>query len=211
MWALYDNLVATAVAGTVMLMLVSIQMRATSANVAQTGRYAALNQARTVATWVEEDLKAMGRNRDEGDSIFDIVAASNRVENAHSPTGTVLRSSSDPAGLTLYYESGAGTDTTLTYELIEADTRTVDGTERTVYRLRRQKNGTVSGGSGAGLGYFDISFLDRNANRVSNPTANRESIRAIRAQFSVLPPVQNDETALSEIHRMVVVPYGPAL
>lgn len=211
MWALYDNLVATAVAGTVMLMLVSIQMRATNANVAQTGRYAALNQAQTVATWVEEDLKAMGRNRDEGDPIFDIVATGNRVENTNSPTGTVLRTSSDPAGLTLYYESAAGTDTTLTYELVEADTRTVDGTERTVYQLRRQKNGSVSGGSGAVLGYFDVHFLDRNANRVSNPAANRGAIRAIRAQFSVLPRFQNDETVLSEIHRMVVVPYAPAL
>lgn len=208
---LFDNLIASVVAGTVLLMLVSIQMQATNTGIANTARYAALNEAQTIATWLEEDLQAMGRNRGEGETVFDIVPDGERMQSNYSPTGTVLRRLSDSTALTFHYEGTAGNDTTITYALEEAGTRTISDTTRTVFELRRLKNGIQSGGSGAVLGYFDLHFTNQDAEPVPNPSANKGEIRAIRAQFSVLAPFQNEETTLPEIHRMVVVPYTPAL
>jgi len=184
---------------TVFLILISIQMRSTNATVAQTARNAALNRAETMATWIEEDLGAMGRNRDDGDPIYQGIS---REDDEDSPTGSVLTS------ITYFYENDAGTadSTEIEYGLDES-TRVINGEERTLYSLTRRENGTADGGTSATLGYFDIQFIDGNA----TPTTDENSIRGIRAQFSVVSPFQNEETTLHEVHRMVVVPYTPAL
>jgi len=200
---LYDNLVATLIATTVVLVLISVQMRATSANVAQVGKSAALGGAETFATWVEQDLEAMGRHISVSETVFSSPV---RRANANSPTGEVLE------GLTFYYQkTKGGPKTSVTYDLVEADTQTVEGEKRVLYQLSRSKDGIETGGSPVTLGYFDVRFLNRTAGEVTNPTANRGKIEAIRAHFSVVSPIQNDETKLEEVHRMVVVPYNPAL
>jgi hypothetical protein len=200
---LYDNLVATLIATTVVLVLISVQMRATSANVAQVGKSAALGGAETFATWVEQDLEAMGRHISVSETVFSSPA---RQPNGNSPTGEVLE------GLTFYYQkTKGGPKTSVTYDLVETDTQTVEGEKRVLYQLSRSKDGIETGGSPVTLGYFDVRFLNRTAGEVTNPTANRSKIEAIRAHFSVVSPIQNDETKLEEVHRMVVVPYNPAL
>jgi len=199
---LYDNLVATLIATTVVLVLISVQMRATSANVAQVGRNGALGGAESFATWVEQDLEAMGRHISVSETVFSSPV---RQSDSHSPTGEVLE------GLTFYYRPDEGASkTTITYEIAEVDTQTVGGEKRTLYQLSRKKDGSTAGGSPVRLGYFDIRFLGRTAGVVTNPTANRSKIESIRAHFSIVSPIQNDETKLQEVHRMVVVPYTPA-
>ena len=199
---LYDNLVATLIATTVVLVLISVQMRATSANVAQVGRSGALGGAESFATWVEQDLEAMGRHISVSETVFSSPV---RRANGNSPTGEVLE------GLTFYYRTDEGSPkTTITYEVTEVDTQTIGSEKRTLYQLSRSKNGTDVGGSPVRLGYFDVRFLDQTAGVVTNPAANRSKIEALRAHFSVVSPIQNDETKLQEVHRMVVVPYTPA-
>jgi hypothetical protein len=197
---LYDNLVAALVGTTVLLILMAIQMRATGEQVAQTARNAALNQTQSLATWLEEDLEAMGRNRASGEVVFEGI---DRVENEASPTGEVL------TDLTFRYEDESGDVTTIVYEVRNPDdeTRTIAGEERPVYTLERQAAG---GGTSPALGYFDLRFIDGNATPVSNPAANRGEIRALRLHFSVVPSYSSDRMILDEIHRMVVVPYTPA-
>lgn len=200
---IYDNLIATLIATTVVLVLISIQMRATNANVAQIGRSAAMKGAETFATWIEQDLEAMGRHISESDTAFFSPV---RQVNDDSPTGEVLEK------LTFYYrESEGGPKKKITYEVVEADTQTVGVDKRVLYRLDRTKDGGDAGGGPVTLGYFDIHFVDRMAEEVTNPVSNRHKVEAIRASFSVVPPIQNDETKLQEVHRMVVVPYNPAL
>jgi hypothetical protein len=200
---IYDNLVATLIATTVVLILISVQMRATSANVAQVGRSAALGGGESFATWVEQDLEAMGRHVSVSETVFSSPV---RQANGNSPTGEVLED------LTFYYRTDEGSPkTTITYEVTEVDTQTIGSEKRTLYQLSRSKNGTDAGGSPVTLGYFDVRFLNRTAGVVTNPTANRSKIEALRAHFSVVSPIQNDETKLQEVHRMVVVPYTPAL
>lgn len=199
---IYDNLVASLIATTVVLILISVQMRTTNANIAQVGRSGALGGAESFATWIEEDLEAMGQNISESDTVFSDPV---RQSEDASPTGAVLKD------LTFHYRrSIGGADTTVTYDLAEADTQMVGDEERVLYQLNRSKNGSDAGGSPVRLGYFDVRFVGPTAGEITNPTANRSKIEALRAHFSVVSPIQNDETTLREVHRMVAVPYTPA-
>lgn len=194
---LYDNLIATVIGMTVLLILIAIQLRATRANVAQTSRSIAFKHAETMATWLEEDLSQMGRNMDN--KPFELLTT--REENEDSPTGDILQPD-DAADFEFEYKDGVGNQSTITY--------TMRSTDNSHYELERSRsNGggspTDAGGSPTELGYFDLEFIDENA----NPGANLDQIQAIRVHFSVVTPFQNDETTLQEIHRMVVVPYAP--
>ncbi len=198
---IYDNLIASVVGATVLLILASIQMRATGEQVAQTARNTALSQTTSLATWLEEDLEAMGRNREAGEVVFKNIS---RTGNEASPTGEVLTS------LTFRYEDDGGDSTTVTYEVRSSENRTVAGEERPIYTLDRQQNGSVSGGASTVLGYFDLHFIDGNAQRVTDPANNRGEIQALQLYFSVVPSFESDRMILDEVRRMVVVPYTPA-
>lgn len=203
---IYDNLTASVVSGMVILVLFSVQMRATNSSVAQTGRNVALNQARTFATWLEQDLQRMGRNIPEGDKVF---TPPSREDMAASATGKTLSTGDDV--FAFYYRKipGSSGKTPVTYD-IESETRDVGGDPRTLFQLTRQVGGGDDGQSPPNLGYFDIQFVDGNAGLV-DPKKNPDRIQAIRVHFSIVPPFQNDETPLDEVHRMVVVPFTPAL
>lgn len=201
---LYDNLIATAVSMTVLLLLVTIQLRATRANTAQTARQVALGHAETMATWLEEDLESMGRNLD-GVPFEDPATSPVRYVTDDSPMGTTL------GELTFLRKSPTGDTTTVRYSVQETDSLTIAGKQRPVYELTRSRDGIEDGGSAGDLGYFDVRFLDRGANIVSDPVNNTEEIRAMRVHFSVVLFGQNREGTISEVHRMIVVPYAPAL
>lgn len=203
---LYDNLIATVVSMTVLLVLVSIQMRATRTSVSQTARHAAVSEAKTLAEWLEEDVEAMGRNLEDGEVVFeDPTSSPTKYTNDDSPTGSTL------AELTYYYrENEGGSKTTVRYSVTEADTQSVNGEDRTLYELERTTDGSVDGGSPASLGYFDVEFIGRNAGTVTDPVNNQDEIRSVRVLFSVVVPFQGDEGAFQEFHRMIVVPYIPA-
>lgn len=202
---IYDNLTASVISGTVLLILFTVQMRATSSSIAQTGRNFALNRAQTFATWLEQDLQRVGRNRSNDEEIF---SGLNRVnaEESRSPTGKTL-STEGGSAFTFYFGSGK---TAVTYD-VSARQKTIAGEQRTVYQLTRSPDGR----SPSNLGYIDIQFIDENAKVIDNPeTAWKNSpsrFQAIRVHFSIIPPFQNEESALKEVHRMVVVPFTPSL
>jgi hypothetical protein len=192
----YDNLIATVVGATVLLILASIQMRATKTSVAQSARSMALKEAETFATWMEQDLEAMGRNLEDDETVFTVH---DRTPDEDSPTGYTLFDDEDEgqSDLTFSYR-----ETTVEYDVVKEE-KEIDGKTRTLYQLNR----IPDGGSSSILGYFDIRFINGDAQK----TTNKDKIRAIRVHFSVVSPFQNDETAIHEVHRMVVVPYTPAL
>lgn len=199
---IYDNLTAAVVGMTVLLILVSIQMRTTKSSVAQSARNMALKQAETLATWMEQDLEAMGRNLEDDETVYSV---GDRISNENSPTGTTLP---DDTPLTFHYRKNeSSSKTTIEYNVATTQTANVNDTTRTLYELNRDSSGVSDGESSSTLGYFDIRFVDEDA----QTTTNEDSIRGIRAHFSVVSPFRNDETTLHEVHRMVVVPYTPAL
>jgi len=190
---LYDNLTATMVGTTVLLILIAIQLRATRANVEQTSRSIAFGQAETMATWLEEDLSQMGRNIDGQPFTFP-----KRSYESASPTDSILDVSNPDSEADFEFEYN---DKKIQYTLRYANGGSPP------YELERSFSGGGSGTGSAGrLGYFDIQFIKENA----SPTSSIDSIQAIRARYSVVTPFRNDESMLREIHRMIVVPYPPA-
>lgn len=190
---LYDNLTATVVGTTVLLILIAIQMRATRANVEQMSRSMAFGQAESMATWLEEDLSQMGRNIDGQPFTFP-----KRSDESSSPTDETLKVTNPDGEADFEFEYN---DKEIQYTL-----RYADG-ESPPYELERSVSGGGGGTGSAGrLGYFDIQFINKNA----SPTSVVGNIQAIRVRYSVVTPFQNDDTMLREIHRMIVVPYPPA-
>lgn len=199
---LYDNLTAVVVATTVLLILAALQLRASKLSTAASSQDAALTQSEEIATWMEEDLEAMGRHMAPSDTVFGGILRTN--EDA-SPTDSVLTS------LSFQYKDGAGgTLRTVEYDVSAVETTTVEGEERTLYELSRTKDGVGAGQTPGMLGYIDIQFLDRTAAVIPKPVANDDNIEALRVHFSVVLPHRNDKTSLTEIHRMVAFPYTPA-
>lgn len=198
---LYDNLTATVIGMTIFLILASLQMRTTKSSVTQSARKAALAETESAATWIEEDLKAMGKNLDDSTEAF---TNPSRSGDEYSPTGSTLEDLSFR-----YRESLGDTITTVDYEVVSSDTMTVDGETRTLYGLERQKNGIGDGGASATLGYFDVQFVGKDAGEIANPQSNEGQIRGVHVHFSVIAPYRNNETVLHEVHRKVAVPYAP--
>jgi hypothetical protein len=199
---LYDNLTAVVVATTVLLILAALQLRASKLSTAASSQDAALTQSEEIATWMEEDLEAMGRHMAPSDTVFGGIV---RTNDDGSPTDSVLTSLSFQ-----YKDSAGGALRTVEYDVSAVETTTVEGEERTLYELSRTKDGAGAGQTPGMLGYIDIQFLDRTAAVIPKPVANDDNIEALRVHFSVVLPHRNDKTSLTEIHRMVAFPYTPA-
>ena len=84
---LYDNLTAVVVATTVLLILAGPQLRATKLSTAASSQGAALTQSEEIATWMEEDLEAMGRHMASSDTVFGNIT---KTKSDAPPTDSVL-------------------------------------------------------------------------------------------------------------------------
>lgn len=205
---LYDNLTATVVALMTTLILLSIQARATQNNVAQVSRNRMEELTQTFATWLEKDLERMGENFEESERV--------PFEN---PMYTEADGGTDiTTQFTFYRDSTTSSDDeqeyriATRYEVNQAGTRMVDGTEKTLYKLTRTRRSKEMDGGGwstwssaqgvspSALGYFKIDLLDQDANPVSNPESNEENVHSIRIRFSVVSPFQNQQTFPQATH-----------
>jgi len=184
---LYDNLTATIVAMTVVLVLASIQMEATQVNAARTSRNVVNTHAQQLATWLEEDLSRIGQNMPGVDVPYE------------APTDSTDWHTTDFA---FTFVDSSGTQVDVQYDLEKTgETAMIDGKEKELLVLERAPDG----GSTARLGYFTIDLLDEDA----NAGAAAEEIAYVRTQFSVIAPFQNKETFPRRVRRSVVVPYRP--
>jgi len=204
---IYDNLVATVISMTVLLILASIQMDATSMNASNNSRNVAITQAETFGAWMEEELSRVGRNLDEGTSP---ISALETEEMERSPSGSVTTE------FTFRYatfdDEGTRTVQEVTYRLCDTDrdreVHTGDGIiSRDLFQLRRQGDcsGSASseGESPSTLGYFHVQRL-----RASLKSANtQEQTELLRVKYSIIAPFQGEDTVLREVHRSVVVPF----
>jgi Tfp pilus assembly protein PilE len=196
---LYDNLTATVIAMTVVLILAAIQVRATQQNVAQTSRHIVKSQAQTLASWMEDDLEQLGENMTADGIAFD---APQKEDSEWAPGGWITREFS-------FYRDSSDVRLETRYEIDSTGTQTVDGETRTLYELKRYHEGFQDGESSPTLGYFDVDMLDRNADVIANPATNRDSVRSIRVQFSVVAPYQNREMSIRVVHFGSVVVRNP--
>lgn len=208
---IFDNLTATVIAMTVIMILSSIQMRATRQRVAQTSQQMVQQRSRTAADWIEEDLGRIGENMTSDQEALEVPEPyyddpSNDSEQWLTKE-FVFRRDSIAAGGDIWRIE-------VRYRVTSSGTASIDGQEKSVYRVtreRRRKNlgsGSWSnwgkGGGVESIEYFDVDLLDPNAQE----TTTLSEVRSVRIRFSVVAPFQNEQIAFPASRaNVVVVPY----
>jgi len=203
---LFDNITASLVGMTVILILSSMQMRAVQQRVTSTARTTVQSQARQMTAWLEQDLEGIGRNMKSSDIafenpeketdkkwlttefIFDRIRNGNRVKTRYrvEPTGEFR---------TVY--TGDGDEDIELYRFIREEK--VVGTGG---------GWTENGGGMSSIEYFDVDLLDENAEPVSNPENNEEEVRSVRIRFSLIAPYQTEGATFPVTRTNVVIaPY----
>jgi len=195
---IYDNMVASIIAATVTLMLITIQLRATQKNVARASRNAVKEEAQTFATWLEKDLEQIGANVDPDEAAFNFKGT-----NPHHPD-SITRN------FVFYRDSLTSTGDTVRirtrYRVTNEDVSVVEGDTTKLYQLTRKKKvgsgswSSVKGLSTPTLEYFKIDMLNMDAERVLTPEANPEDVHSIRVRFSAVAPYRNQSTILPVTH-----------
>jgi hypothetical protein len=210
MQLLFDNLSASIIAMTVLLIFASMQMRVTQQRVAQVSQNTVQSQAAQLTSWLEEDLGRIGKNMSGDETAFEAPVDSDQewlteefvfeYEEIDS-TGVI-----DTVRVRYRVESTGSSREIYT----GGTTETVD-----LYRLTREKKvvGETGwqerGGSAPALEYFDVDLLDRNAEPVSNPVSNENAVRSVRVRFSLVAPYQNEELAFPASRTNVVIARYP--
>ena len=205
---LFDNLTATVIAMTVLLILASMQMRATRQQVAQTSQNIVQRQAGQLTTWLEEDLGRIGKNMSDDEVAIDTLVRKDSAitkefvfeHKKYNSTGTAetveVRYRVDSTGSSREIHMGGTTDTVALYQL-----------------TREKKVGgggwQAKGGSIPALEYFDVDLLDRNAEPVPDSISGDSSVRSVRVRFSLVAPYQNEELAVPASRTNVVIARYP--
>jgi len=158
----------------------------------------------TFSTWLEKDIGRMGENLGRNEVPFE------NPTHTEGDGGTKITT-----GFTFYRDSTTANKNyriATRYEVSEAGTRTVDGAEKTLYKLTRKKRrkevgtsnwsswSTVQGVSPPSLGYFQIEMLNQNAGLVPNPESNNDQVHSVRIRFSVVSSFQNRQTFPQATH-----------
>ena len=213
MTLIYDNLISTVIAMTVILVLASMQLRATEQQVATTAHYVMKQRTTQLSSWLQEDLGKIGKNM-SGESV---------------PVDTMVVAVGDSAKwLTKKFvferdsiETGGNRVTVkVRYDVQKTGTRTIEGEERDVFQLTRERKvgsdpWESAGGGAATLEYFDVDMLNKNAEPVEDPVTKLQNdpdiVRSVRIRFSVVPPFQNDQLPVAASRtNTVVAQYLPA-
>jgi hypothetical protein len=208
---IYDNLIATVVSLTVLLILASIQMSATSMSVSNSSRNVAITQAETFGTWVEEELSRVGRNLEDVDEAS-VLTVDPAETNEQSPEGV-----NTPKFTFQYatFEGGSPTTHEVAYMLCPTDedreVYTRDGVvTKSLFQLRRQEDpeddcdkSSADGVSPPALGYFYVQRLTESL----DTTSSNGKAELLRVKYSVIAPFQGENTVLQEVHRSVVSPF----
>jgi uncharacterized protein (DUF736 family) len=208
---IFDNLTASVIAATVVLILSSIQMRATQQRVAQTSQRIVQQRSRVATEWLEEDLEQIGQNMTSGqDALDEPESYHDTPENDSEEWLTekfVFRRDSVATG-------GGIWRIEVRYKVESQGTMSVEGEETPIYRLvRKRRQKELDGGSWSkwaqsgrieSLEYFDVDLLDRNAQ-----DTNPGQVQSVRVRFSVVAPFQNEEMAFPASRTNVVVARFP--
>lgn len=209
---IFDNLTASVVAATVVLILSSIQMRATRQRVAQTSQQIVQQRSRVATEWLEEDLERIGQNMtSDQDALEEPEPYYDDPDDDSEEWLTkefVFRRDSVATGGNIWRIE-------VRYQVKSQGTMSVEGEETPIYRLvRKWRQKKLDGGSWSdwvqsgrieSLEYFDVDPLDRNAQVVSTLS----QVQSVRVRFSVVAPFQSEEMTFPASRTNVVVARYP--
>ena len=211
---IFDHLISTAIAMTVILILASVQLRATKQNVAGTSHYVTKQRTKQLSSWLQEDLGKIGKNMSDESVPVDTMVVANDDSTAKWLTKELVfeRDSIETGGNRVRVK--------VRYDVQKTGTRTIEGEERDVFQLTRERKvgsdpWESAGGGAATLEYFDVDMLNKNAELVEDPVeklqSNPDTVRSVRIRFSVVPPFQNNQLPVSASRtNTVVAQYLPA-
>ncbi|PSQ98736.1 MAG: hypothetical protein BRD48_06225 [Bacteroidetes bacterium QS_9_68_14] len=214
MTLIFDNLISTVVAMTVVLILASVQLRATKQNIAGTSHYVTKQHTKQLSSWLQEDLGKIGKNMGDESVPVDTMVVANDDSTAKWLTKELVFER-DSIGT-----GGNRVRVKVRYDVQKTGTRTIGGEERDVFQLARERKvgsdpWESAGGGAATLEYFDVDMLNKDAGLVEDPVeklqSNPDTVRSVRIRFSVVPPFQNDQLPVSASRtNTVVAQYLPA-
>jgi hypothetical protein len=204
---LLDNLTASVIATIVILILLSMQTRATQQRAVRMSQETAQRQSRRLTDWLEKDLERIGDNLSDDEIAF----------RKPKETADMIKFTFDRGVI----QSDGTIDTVKTRYLVEptGESRTVyAGDQKKEVELWRFVRKTKQVGSGMGwqvdgggisnLSYFDVDLLNGNAEAVENPVANESEVRSVRVRFSLVGPYRTRDIIPSMASSNVVVaPY----
>lgn len=188
--ALLDNLTATIVAMAVLAMLVAMQYRAQEASVERSIAYRAKKQTIDFGKWIQDDIANVGAG-----VSFGTVSVQELTTNASGNTSLFkFRRKMDAAD---------PNPVDVSYELVETDTITVDGSDVHLFKLQRRVDGTLEGASPPTVTQFRIEMLNENGTLTLAPSEARQ----VRVRFSTAMPYSEDrQSYLREAHWGTTVP-----
>lgn len=193
---IFDDLTATIVAMTALLLLLTVQSRAVESNVARTSRNMMKEQAQSFSTWLEKDLEQIGQNMDKEERKDQRPFKDPKKEDLDDGDTYTKQ-------FTFYRDRGEGNTETRIATRYEIEQ--VSNKSRPLFQLTRKTREVgkeswdevgVDGQSPPSLGYFKVDLLDRDA----KSTTNYEDVRSVRVRFSVVSPFHNEESVAIATH-----------
>ncbi len=216
---LYDNLTATVIGATVLLVLLVSMQRLTEVQIERTATYMVKKQANEFATWMEEDLLKMHENVSEEEHPVPFSDPEYDSEGLLT-TDFIFRQDSTDYSV----NPPESREIHVRYRLEQVGQRELSGEMIDVYQLSRYTCDATSGGncnpnssshwtldgeSTDLLSYFRVDMLDRDAQPVANPASteanNPGTIRNSRIRFAMVTPFETERQTLREVY------YGATL
>jgi hypothetical protein len=207
---IFDHITATVLSVTVLLALLSTQMRVQQSGIEQVSAHAAKTKALALGTWLEDDITSLGANF--GTDLMRFTAP---VQNALGETVEWT-----------FYSDSLGANDTRTRHLTRYVVAAVDsigepGARRALYQLTRQTATTPvsfgvaapvsegawseDGRSVATLSAFRIGLVER----LGTDTVDPERADYIRVEFSVVPEFERHRGYLQELYWTTLLKVRP--
>lgn len=215
---LYDNLTATVIGATVLLVILVSMQRLTEVQIERTATYTVKKQANEFATWMEEDLLQMRMYVPEEEHPVPFLNPTYDVDDVMTTEFIFRRDSTDYS-----VDPPAQREIHVRYHIEEVGERTISGEKIPVYQLNRltcdgdgsscnpgdAADWTTDGQSYDLLSYFRVDMLDRDAQPIANPATteanNPGTVRNSRIRFAMVTPYETERQTLREVY------YGATL
>ncbi len=192
MFFIYDNIAATLVAFSVMLVLLVMQQRMRDASIERVGVYAAKTQSIEFGDWLQQDLANIGLGVSAGTPVTGLTDHATIPGMTQSFSYLKKIAVSDPSPSTITYQLNPVFEPDgVTPKIIDIDTLAVP-----LFEVRRLVNGVEEGKSPPYLTYFRVELLDDTGVDVGGvlPLADQ-----VRVTFSMGVPLV-ERTYLRETH-----------
>jgi hypothetical protein len=210
MTLIFDHITATVLSVTVLLALLSTQLRVQQAGVEQVSAHAAKTKALALGTWLEDDITSLGANFGS-----DLMRFTNPIRNELGETVEWV-----------FYSDSLGINDTRVRHLTRYVVEPVDsigepGARRALYQLARQTATTPvvsglavpvlesawseDGRSVATLSAFRIELVER----LGTATTDPERADYIRVEFAMVPEFERHRGYLQELYWTTLLKVRP--